>query len=138
MHTTIDSVMTTSLVTCPSTATATEVARQMRDHDIGDVLVVDGDRLVGIVTDRDIVVRGLADGGDGTTPVSSLMSKDVQCVSTDASPADVARLMADRAIRRIPVVDDGRPVGIVSLGDLAEDQSPDTVLGEISDAPPNN
>lgn len=134
----ISSVMTKDLVTCPPTASTRDAAEKMREHNIGDVLVVDGTRLVGIVTDRDLVVRTLAIGLDGSTPIAEVMSTDLCTVDIGCSQREAAQLMADRAIRRIPVVEGESPVGIVSLGDLAEDRAPETVLGEISDAPPNN
>lgn len=74
MHDTIISVMTKDLVTCPPTASAREAARKTHEHNIGDVLVVDGDQLVGIVTDRDLVVRTLAVDLDTNTPIAEIMS----------------------------------------------------------------
>ena len=138
MHDTIISVMTKDLVTCPPTASAREAAKKMHEHNIGDVLVVDGDRLVGIVTDRDLVVRTLAVDLDANTPIAEIMSTDVCTVNESSTTGDAARLMAEKAVRRVPIVDGERPIGIVSLGDLAEVKAPDTVLGEISDARPNN
>lgn len=135
---TVESVMESDLVTCRRTTKLTEIAQLMRDHDIGDVLVVDTDnQLEGIVTDRDLVVRGIASGSDQLT-ADDVMTAQLATVESLSPRVTAAELMAKKAIRRLPVVDAGRLVGIVTLGDLAEDHAPSTVLGEISDAPPNN
>jgi CBS domain-containing protein len=110
----------------------------MRDADVGDVLVVDeADTLRGVVTDRDIVVRGLATGLDASTPIGELCSPELLTVSPDEPTDVVADLMASAAVRRVPVVESGRPVGIVALGDLAVRRDPESALGSISAAPPN-
>ena len=135
----VSEVMTDKLVTVEPTSTIAEAAAKMRDYDIGDVLVVQDDTLFGIVTDRDLVVRALADGAATSDAVGPYASRDVYTVGPDDSVAELARTMADQAVRRVPVVDGNNcPVGIVSLGDLAEDRAPDTVLGDISEARPNN
>ena len=133
-------VMTPEPVTVAATATLQHAAELMRDRNIGDVLVVDEDgTLIGIVTDRDIVVEGIAEGADPTTTsVDEVCSHDPVTLGPDDAVVEAARLMRDRAIRRLPVIDNGSLVGIVSLGDLAMDRDPDSVLGEISEAPPNN
>jgi CBS domain-containing protein len=114
------------------------IARTMRDEDIGNVLVVDGDTLRGVVTDRDLVVRGLAGGLDPqATKVGDICSSVVVTLGPDDSVDLAVQLMRDRAVRRLPVLDEGRPVGIVSLGDLALEKDPHSVLGQISDAEPN-
>jgi CBS domain-containing protein len=111
----------------------------MRDREIGDVLVTRDDILLGIVTDRDIVVRGLADGLDPrVTPVEHCCSDDLVLVEADDRVSDVVALVRDRAIRRVPVTDGGRLVGIISLGDLARQRDPDSALAEISAAPANS
>lgn len=139
MTSAVHDIMTTELVTCPADATVAEAARLMRDHDIGDVLVTgDDDRqLLGIVTDRDLVVRSLADGSSGNDLVGHLCSGDLCTVDAASDVRDAARIMAERALRRLPVVDEGRLVGIVSLGDLAVEQGAESVLGSISAAAPN-
>ena len=139
MTTTIRDVMSTDLVTCPTTTTITEAARMMRDHDIGDVLVTrDGGELVGIVTDRDLVVRCLADGASADTAIEQACSSELTTISPNSSIDDAARIMGDQSLRRVPVVDDGRAVGIVTIGDLAIEREPDSVLGDISAAAPNS
>lgn len=136
----LSEVMTRDPVTVPATATLEEAARLMRDNDIGDVLVVDDSgTLCGILTDRDIVVEGIAEGTHpSSTSVDEVCSHDPVSLGPDDAVAEAARLMSDRAIRRLPIVDNGSLVGIVSLGDLAMDRDPNSVLGEISEALPNN
>jgi CBS domain-containing protein len=139
MSQTVRDVMTTDLVTCPSSAPVMDAAGHMRDRNIGDVLVVDDGSVRGIVTDRDIVVRCVADGGDvRQATVGDVCSGDLTTVASDASIEEAARIMRDNALRRLPVVDDGKPVGIVTLGDLAVDADPRSALGAISAASPND
>ncbi len=139
MTSSIQDVMTTDLVSCPTTATIADAARLMRDHDIGDVLVTrDGGQLAGIVTDRDLVVRCLAQGAAPDTTLEQTCSSDVSTISRDSSIDDAVQLMRDQSLRRVPVVSDGRAVGIVTLGDLAMERDPNSALGDISAARPNN
>jgi CBS domain-containing protein len=111
----------------------------MRDAGIGNVIIMDGEQITGILTDRDIVVRAVAEGWDpASTPVGEVASRDLTTVApTDPLESAVA-LMRERSVRRLPVVEDGRPIGIVSLGDLAVERDPDSALGDISAAPPND
>jgi CBS domain-containing protein len=110
----------------------------MREHDIGDVVVLEDRRLGGILTDRDIVVRALAEGRDPEkTKVGDICSRDLTTVSPTDSVGYAVRLMRAKAIRRLPVVEEGQVVGIVSLGDMAIEKDRRSVLGEISAAPPN-
>ena len=137
--TTIQSVMSTNLVTCPTTATIADAARLMRDREIGDVLVTgDSGRLAGIVTDRDLVVRCLADGAAAEATIDRACSGDLMTVAPDSSVDEALRLMRARSLRRIPVVNDGRAVGIVTLGDLAMYLDPNSALSDISAAAPNS
>lgn len=137
---TVRDLMTTEVTTLPVETTIDKAAAAMRDGDIGDVLVADADRLIGVVTDRDIVIRALADGRDPTTTtLGSIVSKELITVGPDDRAADAARLMRDRAVRRVLVIDDlGGLLGILSIGDLAADIDPESVLGGISAAAPNN
>lgn len=132
-------VMTTDPITLDASAAIRRAAELMRERDVGDVLVVRDGELLGIVTDRDIVVRAVAASADLEAPVGEICSGDLATVSPDA-PLDAARdRMRKRAVRRVPVVDDdGAPVGILSLGDLAIELAPRSPLGRISAAPPNN
>jgi CBS domain-containing protein len=107
-----------------------DAARIMRDEDAGAVPVVEGGRVTGMVTDRDIVIRAVADG-DFQAKVSDVCSDDVITCSPEMSTADAAQLMSDNQVRRIPVVDsDERLVGILSLGDLAVKEGRDSRMGE--------
>lgn len=114
------------------------VAVLMRDQDVGSVLVLDKAELRGIVTDRDLAVRVIAERKDpSSTKAGDVASQDIVAVSPD-EPADrVIALMRQQAVRRVPVVEDGRPVGILSIGDLAMDFDPTSVLSDISLAPAN-
>ena len=135
---TVSEIMTPDPLVLGPEATAIDAARAMRDVNIGSVLVVDGAELVGIVTDRDIVLRVIA---ENVAPGSAMLSSISTPVDVVAAPgdlvADVVRLMRDRAVRRVPVVDGGVPVGIVSLGDLAIEQNHGSVLADISAAAPD-
>jgi len=134
----VQDVMTTDLVTCAPGTPIAEAARMMRDRDIGDVLVAEGDRLLGIVTDRDLVVRCLADDAGPDSPIDTAFSPGPVTVGPGDSMDAASQLMRDGALRRIPVVDDDRLVGIVSLGDLALRADPDSALADISAARPND
>jgi CBS domain-containing protein len=137
---TVKDVMTTSVVYLPSETTIAEVARTMREQDIGDVVVADGPSLAGMVTDRDLVVRAVAEGKDPeATTVGEVMTRDLVTVRPEDTIQQAALLMRDRAVRRLLVCDDDQGlVGVVSIGDLAERIDPDSVLGGISSAEPNN
>jgi len=103
------------------------------------VLVMSGWELPGIVTDRDIVVRCVAHRADlRLTEIGATCKEDLVTISPGSSIEGASRVMADRAARRLPVIDSGRPVGVVSLGDLAIEENPQTPLANISAAPPNN
>ncbi|MEV0181727.1 CBS domain-containing protein [Streptomyces sp. NPDC050625] len=131
-------IMTTDLVTVDPLTSVINVAQLMRRDDVGDVLVVDEGRLVGVVTDRDLVVRVMAEGGNvGNHTVASACSKDMVTVAPDDDVDQVIGLMREWAVRRVPVVEGDRPVGIVSLGDLAIERDPRSALGDISAARPN-
>ena len=131
-------VMTRKLVMLEADRSAVDAARSMRDHDVGDVLVIRGGELCGIVTDRDIVVRCIAEDEDpGSTELDALCTGEVVTVSEDATVGEAVKLMIDRSIRRLPVVSGRKPVGIVTLGDLAVEQDRESALGRISAAPPS-
>ncbi|MEO3926385.1 CBS domain-containing protein [Micromonosporaceae bacterium B7E4] len=131
-------VMTRGIVYLPAATTLDEAARAMRDADIGDVVVTDGPNLFGMVTDRDIVVRAVAEGRDARqTTIGSVASRDIVMIEQSSTAAEAASLMRDRAVRRILVCDNDRQlVGIVSLGDLAVRLDPLPALSEISEAAP--
>jgi CBS domain-containing protein len=136
----IAEVMTPDPVAMTGDATLHAAAIAMRDRDIGDVVVTkpDGD-VCGIITDRDIVVRAIAEGVDPfSATLEDVCSEDLVTVRPDDAIATAVRTMEEHAIRRLPVMDNGTLVGIVSIGDLAVERDPDSALGEISAAPPNN
>jgi CBS domain-containing protein len=136
----IKNVMTKDVVIARVDDSLESVAKMMRDHDIGDVLVVDAQSaLVGIITDRDITVRAVANGVDpGVARAGDTCTRHVETVAAETDVRDAIERMRDKAIRRIPVIQNGRLVGIVSIGDLAQARDADSVLGQISAAPPNN
>ena len=138
MGRTVEEIMTRDPRTVNADDPIAEAARIMRDSDIGDVIVLQGDQVGGIVTDRDIVVRGVADGRDAeSTSVGDVCTTGVEAIEPSASVDDALSRMREADIRRLPVVDGGRPVGIISLGDLAVEREPDSTLADISAASPD-
>jgi len=137
MATTVADVVTPDPVTLEVTRTVRDAAELMRAGDIGDVVVVEDGRLVGIVTDRDLVVRVLAVGGGPDDAIRQAVSGNVVTVSPTDSIERAAQLMSENAVRRLPVVVDDVVVGIVSIGDLAIERDPDSALADISAAEPN-
>jgi CBS domain-containing protein len=136
---TVNEIMTRDVVQLQVDTTLDMAAKVMRDKDIGDVVVVDNDRLVGVVTDRDIVVRAVADGlAPDQATVGSVVSREPVTVRPDETAQQAALLMRERAVRRLLVCDDSGLVGVVSIGDLAIDLDPESILGGISAAPPND
>jgi CBS domain-containing protein len=134
----IRSVMTMDPATLPAEASVTEAARLMREHQCGDVIITDNGSIVGIATDRDLVVRCLADGQDpAKSRVGDVCTRNPVTLRPADTISSAVRLMGDKAVRRLPVVEDGKAVGIVSLGDLAQARDQKSALGKISAAPPN-
>jgi CBS domain-containing protein len=134
----IRDLMTPNPVTLSAASTLVDAAIAMRDFDVGAVIVVDNGQMYGIVTDRDIVVRAIANGNyPATTRLEEVCSRELTTVSPSDTVPEAVRLMRDKAIRRLPVVENGQPVGIISIGDLAGEQEPNSPLAGISDAPPN-
>jgi CBS domain-containing protein len=122
-------------------ATIREAARHMRDRDIGSIPIGKDDRLIGMLTDRDIVIRCIADGCNADTPIREAMTDKVRYCYDDQDVKDVCRNMSDEAIRRLPVVNrDKRLVGIVSLGDVAKrnERAAGEAMEHIAEAPPNS
>jgi CBS domain-containing protein len=114
--------MTPDVVTVAASARLSEAARLMRDSDIGVLPVVEGDTLRGIITDRDIVIRGLAAGTADAT-VETILTEQVAVLSPEDDVKDAERRMAEHDVRRLPVVEEGKLVGMVSVGDLATTDS---------------
>jgi CBS domain-containing protein len=139
MGQTVSDIMTTDLVSLSAEHSVRDAARRMREANVGAIVVQKHGNLFGIVTDRDIVVRCLARGGDcDETPLSEICSPEVTTLGPDDEVDRAVTLMRDKAIRRIPVVKNGKAVGILSLGDLALQRDPFSALGAISKALPNN
>jgi signal-transduction protein with cAMP-binding, CBS, and nucleotidyltransferase domain len=140
MGTSVRDVMTATPVTISASASIAEAAQAMRDSDIGDVIVLEeSDEICGIVTDRDIALRAVAEARDATqTKVGDICSRGLVALSPDDSTGDAVRLMREKAVRRLPVVEAGKPVGIVSIGDLAIELDRDSALADISATKPNN
>ena len=139
MARTVEEIMTRNPRTVNVDDPIVDAARIMRDADIGDEIVMDGGQVTAIVTDRDIVVRGVADGVDAeSTPVREVCTTGLQALEPEASVEDALRTMREHDIRRLPVVSDERPVGILSIGDLAVEREPDSTLADISAAAPDN
>ncbi|GGG13085.1 CBS domain-containing protein [Paenibacillus abyssi] len=116
---TVKDIMSKDCVTATMKDNIYELAVLMKNNDIGFVPIVEGRKLIGVVTDRDLVVRGYAQKHSGSTGVSEVITKDIKTISSSTSVDDAARLMANNQIRRLPVVDNGELIGIVAIGDLA-------------------
>lgn len=137
---TVQDVMTSNPRTVLSTASAEEAAQQMRECDCGSVIVTDEEGQVnGIVTDRDIVIRAVAEGFDpADCPVGQICSQELEVLGPDDTIDTAIDKMRAKAIKRLPVVEENTPVGIVALGDLAVERDPKSALGAISSAQANH
>ena len=136
---TVAEVMTPAPVTISAEDTVATAAGRMRDHDVGALIVSRGGRAVGILTDRDIVVRAVADERGPDAAVGDVYSGDDLRLIHPETPIDEAvELMRRESVRRLPVVDgERRPVGIISLGDLAIERDDTSALADICAAEPN-
>ncbi|HEX5258511.1 MAG TPA: CBS domain-containing protein [Sphingomicrobium sp.] len=118
----VSEVMTRDVQTVRPDQRVQDAASFMLSADAGSIPVIDGDRLIGMITDRDIAVRGIAKGYGPDTPVRELMTDDIVCARADDDVDDVASKMSEAQVRRLPVIDDQeRLCGIVSLGDLSRE-----------------
>jgi CBS domain-containing protein len=126
----IRDVMTPNPRTVSPSDSIQHAARIMRDEDTGAVPVVENGRPVGIITDRDIVVRAVADGGEVNRPVREVVTGGVVCVTPETSTREASELMSEHQVRRLPVVEGDRLVGIVSIGDLAVKEGRDGRIGD--------
>jgi len=136
----IREVMTAEPLVLEHSSTVADAARAMKGADVGPVPVIREDgTLCGIVTDRDIVVRVVAEDRDPTsTTVGDIASTELHTLTPDDTVDDAVKMMREHAIRRLPIVESGAPVGIVAMGDLARQQDPKSALADISSAPPND
>ena len=123
----ISDVMTPNIETVTPDQTARDAARFMLRAEAGSIPVCEGDRVIGMITDRDIAVRGVAEGRGPDTPIRDLMSDGIICAHEDDDVQDVAQRMSEEQVRRLPVLDaDDKLCGIVSLGDLARETRGET------------
>jgi CBS domain-containing protein len=135
----VSQVMTENPVILQANDTLVEAARKMRAEDIGDVLVMREGALCGIVTDRDITVRATADGKDpNQVKLGDICSQQMVTITAESPVSEAVSLMRSKALRRLPVVQGDKPVGIVSIGDLAVELDQKSVLASISAAEPND
>ncbi|MCP8616634.1 CBS domain-containing protein [Salirhabdus salicampi] len=124
-------IMTTDVDVCTTEDNIYEAAVIMKNRDVGAVPICDREaHLIGMVTDRDLVIRGYADKKSGSTSIQEVMSDQLYSVSPDTTTQEATEIMAEKKIRRLPVVDNGKLVGIVSLGDLSLDEQSDEAAGE--------
>ena len=126
----IRDVMTPNPRTVSPNDTIQTAAQVMQAEDTGAVPVVDAGRVLAVVTDRDIVVRVVAEGGSTSTPVRDVATQNVICATPDMSTREASDLMSEHQIRRLPVIENDRLVGIVSIGDLAVKEGKDTRIGD--------
>jgi CBS domain-containing protein len=139
MATKMRDIMSPAPVSMAANEPVSVAARAMKEHGIGAVLIMADGRLTGLLTDRDIAVRVLAEGRDPvTTRVGEICSTELVVLGPDDDVEQATRLVRERAVRRIPVMQDGIPVGIVSIGDLALDKDQSSALSSVSAAPPNS
>jgi CBS domain-containing protein len=125
----VSEVMTREVQTVRPDQRVQDAASFMLSADAGSIPVIDGDRLIGMITDRDIAVRGVAKGFGPETPVRELMTDEIICAREDDDVDDIASKMSEAQIRRLPVVDsEERLCGIVSLGDLSREADPDSAV----------
>ncbi|MBS4211975.1 MULTISPECIES: CBS domain-containing protein [Neobacillus] len=115
----IRDIMTDDVDCCTLLDNIYEVAVKMKELNVGAIPIVDKEKIVGMITDRDIVIRGVAEKHPGSSKVEEIMSNDLITISPEASTREAAKLMAQHQIRRLPVVEDEKLIGIVSLGDFA-------------------
>jgi CBS domain-containing protein len=136
---TLREIMSANPVTLNGDQTAKEAAEKMRDLDIGAVLVQSDGGPLGLLTDRDLVLRALTEGEQGhQRRVGDLCTPEPFSLAPNDTVDEAVRLMREQKVRRVPVLEGEEAVGIVSLGDLAIEQDRRSVLGEISAVPPNN
>ena len=131
MHQSIREAMTSNPTIVEPDTTAAEAARTMKSEDVGSLPIVEDGRLVGVVTDRDLAIRILAEDRGADTPVGEIASRDVVTADPEQSLEEAARLMAEHQVRRLPVTEeDGKLVGILAQADVAQ-AGHDSLTGEV-------
>ena len=131
MHQNIRDAMTANPTTVEPGTTAAEAARAMKTENVGSLPIVEGDRLIGVVTDRDLAIRILAEGKGAETTVGEIASKDVVTIDPQQNLEEAGRLMAEHQIRRLPVTEEyGKLVGILAQADVAQ-SGHDALTGEV-------
>lgn len=134
----IKEIMSKDCVTASPSETIFDIAAKMKNHDIGFIPVVEGKKLIGVVTDRDLVIRGLAENKSGSAQAKEVLSQPLTTVSPETSVEECAKIMAREQIRRLPVVENGELVGVVAIGDLAvrelHNEKAGQALSEISES----
>ena len=139
MTTKMRDIMSTAPVCMAPGESVSAAAKAMKQHGIGTVLLLTDGNLSGLVTDRDITVRVLAENRDPlTTRIGDICSRELAVLGPDDDVQQAARLVRERAVRRSPVLQDGTPVGLVSIGDLALEKDAKSALCGVSAAPPNS
>lgn len=128
--TTLREIMTEDCVTVTMQDNVYEIAVKMKENDIGFIPVVEGKKLIGVVTDRDLVIRGYAERRSGSAAVSQVISEDVTTASPDMTTEEAAKIMARKQIRRLPIVENGNLLGVVAIGDLAVQHESEDEAGE--------
>lgn len=130
-------IMSDEVECCTLLDNVYEVAVKMKEWNVGAIPIVDGERLVGMITDRDLVIRGIAEKKPGSTKVEEVMSEELITATAEMNTKDAAELMANHQIRRLPIVEGDKLIGIVSLGDFAvrklTDSQAGKALSEISE-----
>ena len=135
----VGEIMTKDVSTLESSSKITEAARLMRDKDTGAIIIADGGDIRGLLTDRDIAVRAIAEGrSPDETTVGEIASTDLVSLEPNSTIDDAVNAMREANVRCFPVVEGGSPVGIISLGDLAMARDEESALADISSASPNN
>jgi CBS domain-containing protein len=116
---TVKEIMSKDCVTVSLQDNVYEIAVKMKENDIGFIPVVEGKKLIGVVTDRDLVIRGYAEKREGSAAVQQVISKNITSIPSNTTVDEAAKIMAKEQVRRLPVVDNGELVGVVAIGDLA-------------------
>jgi CBS domain-containing protein len=134
---TLKEIMTKNVVTVTKQDNIYEIAVKMKENDTGFIPVVEGTKLIGVVTDRDLVIRGYADRHSGSTAVEEVMTKSPVTASAETTVDEAAKIMASRQIRRLPIVENGDLIGVVAIGDMAVrhnfEEEAGKALSEISE-----